>query len=325
MSPDKTARRDRLAAIAAALAAMLFATKGIFAKQLYSMDVSVEALVTIRATLAVPLFWWLALRREPIAIIRQTPPSAVLAAVIAGALCYYVGALLDFHALTMIDASIERVLIFSYPAMVVLFTSVRDRQRPSARVLGAVALAYLGIFFTMGGFDMVELRANLVGALLVIGSALTYAVYFIISEKYTRLIGSARFTLIAMTASASCLIVHFALIGGTAQLPAISAPAWGLLFVIAVVCMFLPAQLQAEGVRQIGAQRGAVMSTVGPPTTVILAWFLLGERLSAWQWVGIALIVLGILVLDLTRSQAVTRTQAASQAEPSPPRSKSNE
>lgn len=325
MSPDKTARRDRLAAIAAALAAMLFATKGIFAKQLYSMDVSVEALVTIRATLAVPLFWWLALRREPIAIIRQTPPSAVLAAVIAGALCYYVGALLDFQALTMIDASIERVLIFSYPAMVVLFTSVRDRQRPSARVLGAVALAYLGIFFTMGGFDMVELRANLVGALLVIGSALTYAVYFIISEKYTRLIGSARFTLIAMTASASCLIVHFALIGGTAQLPAISAPAWGLLFVIAVVCMFLPAQLQAEGVRQIGAQRGAVMSTVGPPTTVILAWFLLGERLSGWQWVGIALIVLGILVLDLTRSQAVMRTQAASQAEPSPPRSKSNE
>jgi hypothetical protein len=64
---------------------------------------------------------------------------------------------------------------------------------------------------------------------------------------------------------------------------------------------------------------------------------LLGERLSGWQWVGIALIVLGILVLDLTRTQAVTRTQAAtrtqavtrtqaaSQAEPSPPRSKSNE
>jgi drug/metabolite transporter (DMT)-like permease len=68
--------------------------------------------------------------------------------------------------------------------------------------------------------------------------------------------------------------------------------------------MFIPASLQAEGVRRIGAQRGAVLSTVGPPTTVVLAWALLGERLNAWQWLGIALIVAGILVLDLARASA---------------------
>jgi drug/metabolite transporter (DMT)-like permease len=67
--------------------------------------------------------------------------------------------------------------------------------------------------------------------------------------------------------------------------------------------MFLPASFQAEGVRRIGAQRGAVLSSVGPPTTVLLAFFLLGERLSAWQWVGMALIVLGIMVLDLARTK----------------------
>jgi drug/metabolite transporter (DMT)-like permease len=67
--------------------------------------------------------------------------------------------------------------------------------------------------------------------------------------------------------------------------------------------MFLPASFQAEGVRRIGAQRGAVLSSVGPPTTVLLAFFLLRERLSAWQWVGMALIVLGIMVLDLARTK----------------------
>ena len=66
--------------------------------------------------------------------------------------------------------------------------------------------------------------------------------------------------------------------------------------------MFLPALLQAEGVRRIGAQRGAVLSTVGPPTTVLIAWALLGERLGGWQWLGIALIVGGILALDLARA-----------------------
>ena len=73
--------------------------------------------------------------------------------------------------------------------------------------------------------------------------------------------------------------------------------------ILAIVCMFLPASFQAEGVRRVGAQRGAVLSTVGPPTTVVLAWILLDERLTLWQWLGIALIVLGILVLDLERTR----------------------
>ena len=302
---------DTAGAVCVALAAMLFATKGIFAKQLYSLGVGYVALVTIRATLALPLFWAFALHREGWQRIRGTPLPAVAAAAAVGALCYYAGALLDFLALTMIDASIERVLIFSYPAMVVLFTSLRDRRPPPRRVLLAAALTYLGIFFTMGGFDLVELRANLVGALLVLGSALSYAIYFLVSERYTREVGSSRFTLFAMTAAAAFLIPHFLLRhDAVAELAAITPAGWALLALIAVLCMFLPALLQAEGVRRIGAQRGAVLSTVGPPTTVVLAWALLGERLNGWQWLGIALIVAGILALDLARAAGGARRDA---------------
>jgi len=302
---------DPVGAACLALAAMLFAAKGIFAKQLYAMGVGVEALVAIRAVVALPLFWAFALRGGGHATVRAASPRAIAAAAGAGALSYYIGALLDFWALTMIDASIERVLIFSYPAMVVLFTSVRDRAPPSRRVLLAVALTYLGIFFTMGGFDLAEVRANLIGALLVLGSALTYAIYFVMSERYTREIGSAPFTLYAMSSAAFCLTCHFWLTRDAgAELTAISPAAWALLLAIGVVCMFIPASLQAEGVRRVGAQRGAVLSTVGPPTTVVLAWALLGERLNAWQWLGIALIVTGILVLDLARAAARRPTTA---------------
>lgn len=308
--PGRAGFVDPYGALACALAAMLFASKGIFAKKLYALGVGVEAVVAIRAVISLPLFWWFALRHESWQTIRATPPRAVFMAALAGALCYYVGALLDFAALTMIDASIERVLIFSYPAMVVLFTSVRDREWPSQRVLAATALTYLGIFFTMGGLDLEELRANLFGALLVIGSALSYAIYFLVGEKYTRSVGSARFTLLAMTAATACLAPHYLIVHGTADLASLGTEAWLLLLGIAVFCMFLPASLQAEGVRRIGAQRGAVLSTVGPPTTVVLAWGLLGERLSAWQWAGMALIVLGILVLDLARSSARTADRA---------------
>lgn len=302
MAPASREGLDPLGALLVSLAAMLFATKGIFAKQLYAQGVGVEALVTIRATLALPLFWAFTLRRESLAAIRATPWPAIAMAGGVGALCYYVGALLDFFALTLIDASIERVLIFSYPAMVVLFVAVRDRRPPGTRILAAVGLTYVGIFFTMGGFDLAELRANLLGALLVIGSALSYAIYFLVSERYTREIGSARFTLFAMTAAPVCLLAHFfSRHDAGAELAAITPTAWGLLAAISILCMFLPALFQAEGVRRIGAQRGAVLSTVGPPTTALLAWTLLGERLSAWQWLGVAMIVVGILVLDLAR------------------------
>ena len=200
-SSQRSGLIDPWGALACAAAAMLFAAKGIFAKKLYEQGLSFEGVVAIRAMISLPFFWWLALKRESLREIASTPPRAVLMAAFAGALCYYAGALLDFLALTMIDASIERVLIFSYPAMVVIFTSVRDRRWPTPRVVAATLLAYLGIFFTVGGFDLAELRANLFGALLVIGSALSYAIYFLVSETYTRSVGSARFTLIAMTAA----------------------------------------------------------------------------------------------------------------------------
>ena len=72
-----------------------------------------------------------------------------MAAAIAGIICYYVGAMVDFWALTLIDASIERVLLFSYPAIVVLIGSIQTRRAPQTRVVFALLLTYAGIFLAM--------------------------------------------------------------------------------------------------------------------------------------------------------------------------------
>ena len=130
-------RRQRLGMLFVAGAAILFASKGLFAKALYQRGVGFELLVAVRAVLAVPLFAWFAVRanataRNPVGGDKPPPirPRAVLAAVIAGITCYYVGAMVDFWALTLIDASIERVLLFSFPAIVVLIGSVLQPPRP---------------------------------------------------------------------------------------------------------------------------------------------------------------------------------------------------
>jgi drug/metabolite transporter (DMT)-like permease len=309
----------RLGMLCVAAAAMLFASKGLFAKALYQRGVGFELLVAVRAVLAMPLFIWVGMRSGPSAPavsgddeaqtlrIAPAPPRprarALLAAVVAGVTCYYVGALVDFWALTMIDASVERVLLFSYPALVVLIDSFRRRRAPEGRMVAALAVTYAGIFFAMGGIDLFELRANLLGAALTLIAALTTAIYFLIGERYTRELGSTRFAAVGMTSAAVALALHFALFRSFSEIAALDAQEWLLLGILAIFCVFVPGLLQAEGVRRVGAQRGAIGSTIGPVTTIVLAALFLGERLNLWQLLGSAMIVGSVLVLSLKSSR----------------------
>jgi len=299
-------RRQRLGMLCVAGSAILFASKGLFGKALYQRGVGFELLVTVRAVMAVPLFAWFAMRANaPAKGVMQAgekpPPMrtrAIVAAAIAGITCYYVGALVDFWALTLIDASIERVLLFSYPAIVVLIGSVLNRRAPEVRVVAAMVITYAGIFFAMGGIDLAELRQNLFGASLVLVAALTTAIYFLIGERYTHELGSTRFAAIGMSASAVMLALHFSVFRSFDDFQTPAAYDWLLLFILGTLCMFIPGLLQAEGMRRVGAQRAAIGSTIGPPTTIFLAALFLGERLNGWQLLGSAMIVGSILVLN---------------------------
>ncbi|MDF3019700.1 MAG: ycbK [Steroidobacteraceae bacterium] len=293
--------KARAGMIMVAVAAMLFASKGIFGKWLYQRGVGFELLVTVRAMIAMPLFGWLALRPTPAGDMPAPPlrPRAFIAAAIAGITCYYIGALVDFWALMLIDASIERVLLFSYPAMVVALGAVIDRRAPEARVVWAMLLTYAGIFFAMGGIDVAELRANLFGAALVLIAALTTAVYFLIGARYTRELGSTRFAAIAMISAAVLLAIHFAVFRSFDEVRTLAAYDWALLAVLGIACMFVPGLLQAEGMKRVGASRAAIGSTIGPPTTIVLAAIFFAERLTLWQLLGSAMIVGSVLVLSI--------------------------
>lgn len=314
--PHSHDRAYRLGMICVSLGAMLFASKGLFAKALYQRGVGFEALVTLRALIAMPLFIWVAFKAGPrqpaVSADDEAKPLAVTpapaarprfaamaAAAIAGTICYYGGAMLDFWALMLIDASIERVLLFSYPAMVVLIGSVMRRKPPDRRVVLAMLATYTGIWLVMGGVDLHEIRANLFGAALVLLAALTTAIYFLIAERYTREIGSTRFAAIGMSASAVVLAIHFGLFNSLDEIARLDAHDWVLMVILGLFCMFIPGLLQAEGVRRVGAQRAAIGSTIGPPTTIVLAAIFFAERLNIWQYLGSAIIVAAVMVLSL--------------------------
>jgi drug/metabolite transporter (DMT)-like permease len=314
MNSKREAGERRMGMVFVAAAAILFASKGLFSKALYQRGVGFELLVAVRAVLAMPLFAWFAFRANTPEhsghARKEMSGRAICAAAIAGITCYYIGALLDFWALTLIDASIERVLLFSYPALVVTISSFMSRRAPDAKLVIAMLVTYAGIFFVMGGIDLRELRQNLFGAGLVLIAALTTAIYFLIGERYTHELGSTRFAAIGMSASAVVLAIHFAVFRSFDEFDTLQAHDWLLLVVLSVACMFLPGLMQAEGVRRVGAQRAAIGSTVGPPTTIVLAALFLDERLNVWQALGTAMIVGSVLALSLGKRKEATEAVA---------------
>ncbi len=277
--------------------ALLLSLKGIVAKFLYAAGMTYDTVTGIRAVLALPGFWLWGLWRLGARRLLGVDRRALLAAAFAGFLCYYLGAMVDFYALTLIDAGLERVILFSYPALVVLVRTLQAGRLPGQRVLLALLGTYTGVFLVVGGFNPALLADNLYGTALVLVCACTLAYYFIANERISGLIGSVAFTVYAMTASAGGLAAHLAIVCEPAQF-ALSARAWQLMAFMVIAVTILPLFMMAEGVRLIGAQRAAMVTTVGPAATIVFAWWLLDERMLPLQLLGAGLIVAAIVFLE---------------------------
>jgi len=269
------------------------------------MGLTFHDVAAIRSVLAVPgfaLLAWLYRGRSPNLTSSTLSRQDVLLAIFAGVLCYYLGALANFYALTIIDASVERPLLFAYPIFVVLISSAIDRKPPSPRVILALLLTSLGVVLVTDALNTTLTEAEWSGMGWIGFCSISIAIYFLISGELTQRLGSGVFTLIAMTAAALGFAMHYQVVRGWQSI-AMGADAWVTLTGLVVFSTVLPLFLMAEGVRRVGASRASLISTMGPPATAIMAYELTGEILSVGQLVGIVLVVVGVLALELGRAR----------------------
>jgi drug/metabolite transporter (DMT)-like permease len=301
-----------LGTLLVAAGAVLLASKGLFAKSLYAPGLNHNDVAAIRSVLAVPGFWIVALalhgRSKSLARVQtyghsqdqrySTQLADVLGAMFAGVLCYYFGALANFYALSLIQANVERALLFSYPAMVIVFHALWTRERPATSTLMSVALTSFGVLQVTGATDQSLTQQQLIGVGWVLFCSVTIALYFMMSASLTQRLGSGNFTAIAMTTAGIAFFLHYQLQGPTRWL-SMPPDALAQMLGLVVFATILPLVFVAEGVRRIGAARGAVISTLGPPATAGMAFYLLGERLSYAQLSGMLIIVASITFLEL--------------------------
>ena len=282
---------------------ILLSTKGIFAKYIYALGLDFERLTTFRAILAVPGFFLISFLRGEIKCTQGIDRNSIVLAVGVGLLCYYLGSLVNFYALTILDAGLERVLLFTYPTLVVIIGSMTGLTKATAPIVICILVTFVGILLVVGGGAEEMLYENINGAGWVGLCALTIAIYLLIADKLIPTMGSGMFTLIAMSAAAFGSVIHIAFRMDISDL-IISQETWILLSLMVIFATVIPLAMIADGIRQIGAQRAAIASTVGPPATAVIAVFMLGERLLPLQVLGIAIVVLAILYMELHSQRA---------------------
>ncbi len=283
-----------------AFGAVLLASKGLFAKTLYAHGLDHHDVSAIRAVMAVPGFallaWW-GSRMRTAPLTANPSQSAYFWAAFAGLLCYYAGALANFYSLTLINASVERPLLFSYPAVVVLLSAVLTRTWPTKSTLGALLITFIGVFLVTGAAEAKLSITTWQGIGWVMFSSATIAIYFLFSESLTRKLGSGRYTLVAMSTAGAAFALHYQWFSGWDAMN-LSTTAWLFMLGLVVVATVLPLYVVAEGVRRIGASRAALVSTLGPPAAALMAYEILDEALSGAQWAGMALVIGAVVFIE---------------------------
>lgn len=264
-----------------------------------SAPVSATTLLFLRMALSLPFFaavaWWL--RREPALARRDWAGIVAL-----GFLGYYLASLLDFLGLQYVSAGLGRLIMFLYPTLVVILSVVFLAKRPTRRELTALALTYAGIALVLSvklGAGP-EQRLFLLGAALVFGSAMCYAVYLVTGSQLVKRVGSMRFTAYTMMVSTAPALAQFVLLESPAALR-LPGEVWLYVILLATVCTVLPVFLVAEALKRIGANHFALIGGLGPVTTVFADFVLLEGALTPLQLAGGGLVVAGVLLVSLRK------------------------
>ncbi|RJG02007.1 DMT family transporter [Noviherbaspirillum sedimenti] len=290
------ARRAFLAGLAiAVLGAVFFSAKAIVAKLIYRYHVDAVTLIAFRMLFSLPFFAAIALWQAGTA----APLSRVERGkiVLLGLIGYYLSSFLDFLGLQYISAGLERLILFLSPSFVLLI-SFAFLKRKVAR------LEWLALMVSYGGTALVflhDVRAGggniALGGSLVLASAMSYALYLLLSGELVRKVGTLRLVAYAMCVSSAACIVQFFLLRPAAMLVQ-PVEVYGLSLVNAVFCTVLPVYLTMLAVEKIGAASASQAGMVGPVSNLFLAALILGEPVTSIQLAGTALVLCGMYLLS---------------------------
>jgi len=278
----------------ATLGSVAFSGKAIIVKLAYQYGVDAVTLIMYRMLFALPLFlalaWWSS-RGKP-ALTRKD----WLGIVGLGFSGYYLASFLDFWGLMYITASLERLILYLNPTLVLILGWFLYKRRITRLQAIAMAISYAGVLLVFGHEAGMQGPDAVLGALLVLGSAISYAVYLVYSGELVKRLGSLR--LVGLATSVACVLVLLQFVLLRPMSAALVAPEviW-LSLLNATLCTFAPVLMVMMAIERIGASLAAQTGMIGPMSTIAMGVVILGEPFNGWILAGTVLVVAGVFLV----------------------------
>jgi drug/metabolite transporter (DMT)-like permease len=269
--------------------AICFGTLGVFGKLAYRLGLTTPQLLSYRFALAAALLWLAA-----IAIRQPFPPRrSLLGLAIMGGAGYVGQSGSYFSALHFIPASTNALLLYTFPVAVTLLAALLFHESLSFVKLAACGLAFFGTLLVV---EAQLHAAPAIGIALGLGSAAFYSGYILYGSRLLPGLPPVSATATIMTAAALVWGTFAAVTGQLAV--AWTAQRAALIASFALLGTTIPVLTFILGLRLVGPSRAAILSTFEPASTVLLAVIILGELASPLQYLGGALIIASVLLLE---------------------------
>jgi drug/metabolite transporter (DMT)-like permease len=275
-----------------------FSGKAIIVKLAYRYGVDAVTLIMYRMLFALPLFallaWW-AGRGKPALTRRDWLVVSGL-----GFSGYYLASFLDFAGLLYITASLERLILYLNPTLVLALGVLFLGRRATRRQLIALAVSYCGVLLVFGHEVSFQGGDTALGAALVFGSTIVYAVYMVLSGEEVGRLGALRLTGLATSIACLFCIVQFLILRPISALAVAPEVIW-LSVLNAIACTFAPVLMVMMAIERVGASVTAQTGMIGPLSTILMGVVILGEPFTPWILAGTVLVLSGIWLLTQWR------------------------
>ncbi len=291
-----------LGVVFALLAAVGFSAKAILVKLAYLDSVDAMTLLALRMAFSVPFFIGVALwARQHHAEPLNTHDHLLVLGL--GLIGYYCSSFLDFLGLEYISAGLERLILFLYPTMTVILTAILYQRAIGRKVIAAMALCYAGIALVFLHDVGTKEGSIVLGASLVFASTLSYSIYLVGAGHAIARIGTMRFTAYAMVVASAASLLQFVVMRPLSVLD-LPVRVYELSIAMAIFSTVLPVFLLSFAIRRIGSGSASLIGSVGPVSTIYMAYVFLNEQLSLLQISGSMLVLAGVLVISLNSKKA---------------------
>ncbi|MFC5522988.1 DMT family transporter [Polaromonas jejuensis] len=282
----------------ATLGAIAFSGKAIIVKLAYRYGVDAVTLIMYRMLFALPIFavmaWWATYRQGgggKAALTRKD----WLGVLWLGFTGYYLASFLDFAGLAHISASLERLILYLNPTLVLLLGLLLYQRRVGAPQIIGMTISYCGVVLVFGHEITLQGADAAWGALLVFLSAISYAIYLVYSGEMVKRLGSMRLVGLATSVACLCCLLQFVLLRPLSAAAVAPEVIW-LSVLNATLCTAVPVLMVMMAVERIGASLAAQTGMVGPMSTILMGVLILGEPFTVWVAAGTVLVIAGIFV-----------------------------